>query len=212
MSGLPSPPAPAPQKHPLPIGRLLAGLFLVALGVGWLLDSLDILTIDWDVVLPVALVFVGVTLTVAAVRGESHGGLVALGVVLTVILTIGTVVDIPFGGGIGHRTERPTSLAEAHDAYELSIGKLTLDLTSLPAEHALAVVTIRASVGMGQLVVLVPGDASPAVHASVGMGDAQLFGRDEGGVGVKVDEPGAPGTAYRLDLSVGLGQIQVQRG
>jgi hypothetical protein len=211
MSELPSPPPPIPTERAIPIGRLLAGLFLVALGVGWLLDALDVVTIDWDVVLPVALVLVGITLAVAAMRGESHGGLVALGIVLTVILTVGTAVDIPFGGGIGDRTEQPTSLAEVHDSYELSIGKLTLDLTGLPAEHGVAEVTIRAKVGMGQLVVLVPSDASPAVHASVGMGDAQVFDRDEGGVGVKVDVPGDGGVPYRIDLSVGLGQIQVQR-
>ncbi len=208
MSDLPSPPTSSPARR-LPIGRLLAGLFLVLLGIGWLLDALDVVTIDWDVVLPVALVLVGVTLAAAAVRGESHGGLVALGIVLTVLLTVGTAVDIPLGGGIGDQSERPTSMVDTQGGYEIAVGKLTVDLTQLPATGS-PTATIRARVGIGQLVVLVPDDASPAIHAEVGIGDAQILGREEGGVGVQVDEPGATGAAYRLDLSVGLGQIQVQ--
>ncbi len=210
MSQLPPPPS-APAR-PFPIGRFLAGAFLVVLGIGWLLDAVGAVHLDWDAILPIALILVGVALGVSAWRGKANGGLIALGVVLTVLLTIGTIVNVPFGGGVGDRTERPTSLASVPGRYELSMGKLTIDLTDLQPTAAGEQVTIKARVGLGQLVVLVPVSESPPVHAKVGVGDAQVFDREEGGIGVDLEVPGDQGASYRLELSVGMGQIQVQGG
>jgi len=56
-----SPPAsPLERAHS---GRLVAGLLLVLFGVGWLLEVLDVIDFPWDVLLPVALVLVGVAAT-----------------------------------------------------------------------------------------------------------------------------------------------------
>jgi hypothetical protein len=209
MSELPPPP-PAPARS-FPVGRLLAGAFLVVLGIGWLLETLDVVHLDWDAILPVALILVGLTLGYSAWRGQARGGLIALGIVLTGILTIGTVVDIPFGGGVGDRTERPSSTAAVPGRYELAMGKLTIDLTRLPTQGT-EQITVKARVGLGQLVVLVPESVSPPVHAKVGMGDVQVFDQEEGGIAVDLDVAGEQGASYRLELSVGMGQVQVQRG
>lgn len=210
MSSLPSPPVTPPK--PLPIGRLLVGAFLVLLGIGWLLDAVDVLSVDWDVVLPVGLILVGIALVFSAWRGEGRGGLIALGVVLTVLLTVGTVVHIPLGAGIGDRTERPATLGAVPERYELSIGKLTVDLTRLPSGATMVPTTIRARVGIGQLIVLLPEGVTPPVKARVGVGEAVAGDRRNGGIGVQLDREGSDAAPFRLDLSVGLGQIEVRYG
>jgi hypothetical protein len=214
MSDLP--PAPAPEPRPLPVGRLLVGVFLVLLGVGWLLDALGAVDLDWDLVLPIGLIAVGGALALAGWQGQGRGGLIALGVVLTVVLTIGAVVRVPFGGGVGDRTERPRTIGAIPSRYELAVGKLTVDLTALrwqgepPRE-----IGVESAVGIGQLVVLV-GPRFPCVstHAEAGLGEVVVFGERQSGVSPehRTQEVCAGVPQLKLEASVGLGQVEVRRG
>ncbi len=208
------PPAPPSPPRPLPVGRLLLGLLLVALGAGWLLDAAGALDLDWQVVWPAALIAVGVALTVLAWLGRARGGLVGLGVVLAILLTFGTVVDVPLGGGVGDRTERPTSPSDVPDRYELAIGKLTVDLTGLRSDLALDSVVVDARVGIGELVVLV-GDGFPcvSVRARAGIGEVVVFGERAGGFNPEFRSEAVCLAAplLEVDLSTGLGQVEVRR-
>lgn len=211
------PPAPPSPSRPLPVGRLLIGVVLVALGLGWLLDAIGAVDVDWDVLLPIALIVVGAALLVAAWQGRGRGGLIALGVVLTVILTVATVVRVPLSGGIGDRTERPTTLAATNRPFELSIGKLTVDLRDLswPTGSPPGRISVEAAVGMGQLIVIV-GSATPcvAVHAEAGMGEVVVLGERKSGVSpeYRTDAVCLAAPVLTLELSVGLGQVEVRRG
>jgi hypothetical protein len=198
------------------VGRLLVGVFLVLLGIGWLLDALGAVELDWDLILPVALIAVGGALVLAGWQGQGRGGLIALGVVLTVVLTIGTVVQIPFGGGIGDRTERPRTVGAIPDRYELAMGKLTVDLTDLgwqgetPGE-----IRVEGSVGIGQLVVLVgPDIPCVSTHAEAGLGEVVVFGEREGGISpeYRTEAVCLAAPLLVLEASVGLGQVEVRRG
>ena len=91
-------------------------MILVALGAIWLLDAIGAFDVDWDVLLPVVLIVVGAALVVAAWQGRGRG-LIALGVVITVVLSITTIVRVPLSGGIGDRVERPTSLGATVDPF-----------------------------------------------------------------------------------------------
>jgi hypothetical protein len=189
----------------------MLGVALAALGVVWLLQALDVATIDWDVWLPIAVIAVGGALLVAGFVGRGSGGLVALGIVLTVLLMVSTVVDLPFGGGVGDRAYRP--VAGVDRTFELGIGKLTVDLTSLPPSGVDQ--TIRGHVGIGQLVVVVPRSSFVAdVDTRVGVGDSTVFGVSEGGFDVQYSNPRSStlGKVVFLDLSVGIGQVEVRRG
>jgi hypothetical protein len=213
MSGLPTPPAP-PRPAAVHAGRLLLGLAVAALGVLWLLQALDVTTIDWDLGLPIALIAVGLALLIAGFLGRGSGGLTTLGIVLTVLLAVSTVVDVPLGGGIGDRTYRPETLAGR--TFELGIGKLTLDLSRAgTTTSGLGDVRISAHVGMGQLVVVVP-RSIPCVdtRAKSGIGEVDVFGRNEGGFGADFRPEGVCRAApvLHLDLSVGIGQVEVRRG
>jgi hypothetical protein len=191
------------------------GLVILAVGVGALLQALDVTVGAWKVVLPGALIAVGLGLVVAGMRSErGQGGLIAIGIVLTVLLAAGTAVDIPFEGGVGNRVARPETFAGLRSEYTLSVGQQTIDLTALPlpADRARSV---RARVGIGQLVVIVPRGLLVDVRAHAGIGQVTVFGRENGGF--SVDEGYhpfvPPGAAFlSLDLSVGMGQVDVHYG
>jgi len=216
----PEPAAPPPGGGPR-LGHVILGAILVLIGVGWLLEALDVADVPWRFLLPAALIIVGVALVLGA-RSGSHGGLVAVGVVLTVLViaagAIEALVDIPFAGGVGDKTHRPT--AGVADEYRWGMGKLTIDLRDA---DILAGEEIEASVVLGELIVLVPPDVPLVVTAQAGVGDVVVFGEENGGFqvdllchgtaeevvcgdGVVPDEP-----YLRLDLEVAVGKVEVTR-
>lgn len=208
----------APPVRTFPIGRLVLGLVLVAIGVIWLLGALDVVNFSFLAVLPVALIIVGLALLAMARTGR-HSGLIALGIVLTVILTIASGFDIRLRGGVGDRTERPATLADVKNEYHLSIGQLVIDLRSIQFPEA-ASRTIKASVGMGQLTVRVPAETFVRATAHAGAGQVSLFGREGDGLDVDLSgrAPLPPGFLIGggtpqliLDLTVGLGQVEVSQ-
>lgn len=192
---------PAPPGN----GRLVVGLLLVAGGVLWLLDAIGVFDMRWRYVFPVALVVVGLALLISAPRG-AHGGLIALGIVLSVLVLVGGVLPgVSPVAGVGDRDVRPVTAAEAEN-IGLAIGSLTIDLRDLEEDA-----TVRAGVGMGELIVRVPAGMGLEIRAGAGMGEVVLFGRSESGVAISSTETveGRPGVV--LDLSVGMGKVEVRR-
>ena len=216
MSELPGPPASQPSSSRFHAGRLVLGLVVVVIGVTALLQAAGVADVPWKAVLPGSLIAVGVGLVIAGRRSESgQGGLVAIGIVLTLLLATASVVDVPLEGGVGERTERPTSLSQVKSEYSLAVGQLRLDLTSLPVPLLGSVPPIRARVGVGQLVVELPSEHPAAVRGHAGMGQVTIFGQSDGGFGVDKDVPASSPTgriAFSLDLSVGIGEVLVQHG
>ena len=212
----PTVPAPPPVEPAPPprTGRLIGGVLLILLGAAWLLQALGVVDLRWDVFVPIALIAIGTILVVNARTGASHRGLIALGIVLTVLLSLGTVIAFPFAGGIGDRTERPTTLARAQERFELGIGQLTVDLTDLPTSASSAEpLLVHAKLGIGELVVLVPEGVAVRAEAKAGLGHVQVFDRDEGGLDVElVSEPAGGAPVLDLRLSVSVGEVSVRRG
>jgi hypothetical protein len=209
----------APADRGLPLGRLILGLVLVGIGVIWLLEALDVVNVSFLAVLPAALIVIGIVLVVAARTGR-HSGLIALGVIIAVILTIASSFDIRLRGGVGDRTERPATAADLQREYHLSMGQLTIDLRALNLPDSAGTRKVKATVGMGQLTVRVPNDALLIATGHVGAGQVTIFGRQNSGLDVKISgrAPPPPGLVVIgvipqliFDLSVGLGQIEVTR-
>ena len=221
----PVPPSPREPTRPLPgppapgAGRIVLGLLLVLGGAAWLADALG-LSIPWGLVLPVLLVVVGVALVGLASRGRSSGILVAAGAILTVLLAVGSGGRVPLSGGVGERVERPTSVAELEERYELAVGSLTLDLTGVGEEgSALRNRVVEVRVGVGELVVILPEGWRGTARAEAGIGEVRLLGRSQEGLGPELraveEGPVPPGTAplfVHLEASVGMGQVEVRRG
>jgi hypothetical protein len=206
----PPPPVPTPRRA-LPLGRIDVGLLLVAAGILWLLEALDVSRVPWRVLLPVALIAIGLVL-VAGSRTGRHGGLITVGAILTIVLLVVTSADIRLEGGVGQRTERPTTPAGVSSEYHLSLGQLEIDLRDVAFPNG-SNTEVKATVGVGQLVVRVPSDVGLQIHATAGLGDLEVLGRTSSGgdVELNLDELGLAQAFVRLVLSVGVGQVTVTR-
>lgn len=193
-------------------GQIALGLLLVVAGLVWLLRSIGVFHLSWDLLLPSALILVGAAL-VATARGRDHGGLVFLGVVLTLALVLTSITPINFSGGVGDRTVTPTTAAELRSEYALTVGKQTIDLRQVTFDAGET--RIAASVGIGDLVVRVPDDVAVRATIQIGAGNADVMERRFSGANVdETYESEGYDTASRrllLDLSVGVGNIEVSR-
>ena len=208
----PTGPAPPADRHGPAAATVLVGALLVLVGIGWLLDASGV-EVPWRAVLPAALIAVGLACVAGAFRGRQHA-LMVVGVALTVVLSLAAAadwdLDVPWGGGVGDRTERPSTPA-ALTGYELGVGNLVVDLRQLQVPPGTTVVDAR--VGIGELTVQLPRGVSVAVVASSGLGQVQALGEEEGGCASKLDTTAEAGGDRRLelDLRVGLGQVRVEQ-
>ena len=118
---------------------------------------------------------------------------------------------MPLEGGIADDAFRPENVAEVQPAYHLLGGRLRLDLTALEAGSE--AVTVEARVGVGELYVMVPGDATVQVNGTVQGGQLVLLGREHVGTGLadRVADAAEGGATLVLDLGVGIGSIWVER-
>jgi Cell wall-active antibiotics response 4TMS YvqF len=208
----PAGPAPPADRHGPAAATVLVGALLVLIGIGWLLDAAGV-EVPWRAVLPAALIAVGLACVAGAFRGRQHA-LMVVGVALAVVLSLAAAADwdleIPLGGGVGDRTERPTTPADL-TGYELGVGNLVVDLRQLQVPPGTT--TVQARVGVGELAVEVPQGVSVAVVARSGLGQVQALGQEEGGLASRIDAVSEAGGDRRLelDLRVGLGQVRVER-
>ena len=211
MTTEPIPPAPA-DRHGPAAATVLVGALLVLVGIGWLLDAGGV-GVPWRAVLPAALIAVGLACVAGAFRGRQHA-LMVVGVALTVVLSLAAAadwdLDVPWGGGVGDRTERPTTPADL-TGYELGVGNLVVDLRQLQVPPGTTAVEAR--VGIGELVVEVPQGVSVQVVASSGLGQVQVFGDEDGGIASRIDASSEQGGDRRLELDarVGLGEVRVEQ-
>jgi len=205
----PAPPPPRPEPVTQWAGRLVLGLVLVLFGVGWLLEALDV-DVPWDVVFPAVLIGIGVMLVVSARSGAGQVGLIVAGIAVTVLLVLGTAIDVPFGGGVGDRSVHPTGVRVERE-YERGIGTLTLDLTDLDFDAIDVPFDLRARVGIGELDVIVPEGAAVRVEAHAALGSVRVDGVEEAGIDAELSVP-APGAGpwIRLEASVGIGEVRIE--
>jgi len=161
--------------------------------------------------LALALLVVGVGLCVGGWRGRARW-LMPVGVVLGVALLAASAVDVPLRGGVGDRTYRPRVASDLQSPYRLAAGNLEVDLGGLDLSGTTA--TVTASVGAGDLQVVVPDGAEVIVDAHVGAGTITVFGRQSDGTdtGRHLVEPGREGGG-RLVLTTraGFGDLEVLR-
>ena len=128
------------------------------------------------------------------------------------MLALLLAVSIPYSAGFGRRTEQPAVAADINRTYELAAGKLTVDLSHV--ELPVGVTRTKAKLGIGDLVVRVPLDATVKVDGHAQAGDVNLFGHDDSGTHVHEDvvERVGSGRVLVLDARVGLGKVLVERG
>jgi len=133
-------------------------------------------------------------------------GVLVLAAIAAVIAFASIYVHL--GDGVGDRSYSPATAAVLHDDYRLGTGRLSLDLSSLdlPARTT----TVDAHLGIGDLKVTVPHDATVRVLGHVSWGDTDILGHQENGHNVSSDV-GSAEPQLVIDAHVGVGHILVTR-
>ena len=209
---------PAGPRSPIP-GLTIAGLLIVA-GLLALIARFS----SWDLgprgFIGAALLVVGLGLVAAAFTGgrTARGGLIALGVVLSLALV--AVSTLPWNGvrgGVGDRTFRPSTVAEVRDAYRGGVGDMTVDFSRLDQSISGGPVTTRIEHGVGDVQIVVPRSADVQLTLTSGLGTVQVFDRGsvtEGffpGLGSQSwTDDGEP--EFVLTINAGVGDVEVSRG
>jgi phage shock protein PspC (stress-responsive transcriptional regulator) len=208
---------PAGPRSPVP-GVTIAGL-LILIGVLTLLTNYS----DWDVgprgFLGGMLLIVGAGLVAAAFLGgrSARGGLIALGVVLS--LALAAVSSGPWhdGSGVGDQSFRPATADAVRPSYNGGIGDVTLDLSELDFRSEDQPVRTQIQHGIGDVDVIVPRSADVRVEVENGLGTVDLFGTGTSGdsffPGRGSAEWSDDGRAeIVLQINAGLGDVEVSRG
>lgn len=218
---VPPPVSPADVRGPRSGGFVVA-LLLIGAGAVALVDLLDVASPGFATVVAVGLVTVGLAMVIGAFRGHARW-LALLGFPAIALLLIDDVATVSVDAGVGDRRVlvaedgRPTD-----DDHELAMGSLELDLRDVEGDRS-DPTRVEASVGAGELRVLVPDDMEARVVASVGAGDINAPGIDDNGDGEvdlerrftlerEDDTPEGEGRLVELDLRVDLGEVEVLHG
>lgn len=211
---LPAPPVPprAPRPRPL-LGPLTLAVLLVFTGGAVALDRADLVDVDPAVGLAIALVIVGVALTVTAFVGRARG-LIAVGILLLPFVWWFHAIDLTWWEGIGDERATVERLADLDDEYRFGIGRYIVDLSSLDLDGGEAEVAVGLTVG--ELIVCVPDDFQVVVDADGRIGEVALEGAgtdtvDDGFEPALDERIGDPeGGVLTLDLDIGIGSAKVQ--
>lgn len=206
------PPQPAsPRRRRGGLGALTFGILLIGAGVTGLALASGA-SIEPANAFAVGLLVVGAALVVSTWVGRSFV-LIPLGVVLVVLMSVSTVIDVPITGGIGEKRVHPQSVAELHPEYHHGIGEMRLDLVDVDFARG-SNYEVEATVGIGHLLVRLPRGVTVEIHGHAGAGEVRVL--DDHDEGLRVDRDTTLTAAGEnpphlvLDLQVGVGQVEVQ--
>ncbi len=206
----PSAEATSPNRADRHLPQIVGGGILVLIGVLWLLERSAVIDLSVTAVLGIATTLAGLALMLLARQG-AHGGLIVFGTILALVTLLTAAAPFEgFQGGIGDRTVEITSVDDIRADYNLAMGKLTLDLRQIGDLDATG---LRASVGMGELIVRIPAGAEISVETQVGAGQAEILDRFTDGVGIN-ETYRSPGFSSEdgglgLDLRIFAGKVVV---
>lgn len=200
---------PQPATAPKQRKDRSPGLVVLTLSVAAIAVAITVLVgqategIDWTTYIAIALGVVAVGLLVGTVFGRP-GPLVPVGLLLAVVLTIGSLTP---NGAMGERIYTPGSASEVVGSYEHGVGKLELDLTGVTDASQLTGSTVRVHNGIGETRVIVPRDLNVVVDANLRAGEIRAFDRKVNGTDDELvypaDDPGEPVLTLRIQQTFG---------
>jgi phage shock protein PspC (stress-responsive transcriptional regulator) len=217
VAGGAAPRSAVPAGPRSPVSRItLAGL-LIVVGVLALISRFT----PWDLgprgFLGGALLVVGVGLIASAfVPGRTNrGGLIALGVVLSIALAIASTSPWHFRGGVGDRSYHPLTAADVHPVYDAGVGNTTVDLSAVDLATAATPIRTRIDGGVGNLHVVLPDSADVQVTVDSGLGNVDVLG-SRSADGFYAGTGSAAWTAdgnpeFVLTIDAGIGNVEVDR-
>jgi hypothetical protein len=196
------------------------GAVVVALGVGILLDSANVVDVSVRTLLSICLLITGAGLLVGTWWGRGRW-LVFPGMLLVVALLGINFASVhgmdgrrqrEFNFRVGNQSFTPTTPQDLQSEYRILGGEMTLDLSGLDLQGQRP--RVEAGLGFGQLSVVVPPDTGLRIEARVGAGEIDLLGKHDDGMGIVSTHRTDPTDRglLTLRLSVGTGQISVREG
>ena len=163
--------------------------------------------------LAAAAIGLGALVVVGPVTGHAVGWVAVLGVGVLAALALTLTVRVPLFSGIGDQVEHPVDGGGA----PLPLRARHRRLSPRPAgrEPPGRSHDVKATLGIGNLIVRVPQAVTVEVDGRASAGDVRLLGHDDNGTHVhdRVVETGTmPKRVLVLDARVGLGELKVTRG
>jgi phage shock protein PspC (stress-responsive transcriptional regulator) len=208
--------APSGPRSAVP-GITAAGL-LIVLGVLVLITRIT----GWDLgargFLGAALLVVGLGLVATAFSGGRafRGGLVALGLVLSLALVAASTPRLGhLSGSVGDRSYHPQTAAEVSGSYDAGIGNTTVDLSRVALAGAPTPIRTTVDGGVGNLHVVVPTSADVRVSVDDGLGNVDVLGNGSTD-GFYAGTGSAPWTGdgrpeFVISIDAGVGNVEVDR-
>jgi phage shock protein PspC (stress-responsive transcriptional regulator) len=205
-----------------PVPRVTIAALFILVGALALLTRVAGWNFAPRVFLGTALLVVGLGLVAAAFSHgrRARGGLIALGVVLS-IGSIGASSNIPWhdihGGPVGDRVFSPKTAGLVQPVYRGGVGDMTLDLRGIDVSSLSTPITTQIADGVGDITIEVPADADVHLTVHSGLGSVTAFGQGA------VDDGFFPGTGkgpwvndgkaeFDLIINAGVGDVEVSRG
>jgi phage shock protein PspC (stress-responsive transcriptional regulator) len=185
----------------------------VALGVALVPD------VRWDRAAPFGALLAGALLAVGVRQGRWRALIGPAAVAAIGALGI-AAADVPLQGGIGDRRVATTAAGDPPATQRVAVGDLSVDVGRLEPRAEPA--TIRASVGVGDLTVIVPRGARVDLDARVGRGTLNTIDFESGyDLRARDDDARVPplgnasrpraGLHVRVIATVGVGELAIYR-
>jgi hypothetical protein len=193
-------------------GGVLFGLIVIIAGSLWLLHESGVARVDIGVALAVVLTTIGAVL-VGTLGRASNGGLIALGIALTVILGGTMAIEVDPDTAFGDRVERPLAVGDIQSVYSHTLGSMTLDFSRL--DLPVGTTETESSSSFGSVTIYVPSDVGVRVDAASSFGSVQAFGESADGIDTErvFFSPGYSEAERRLHIEVrsSFGSVEVIR-
>jgi len=206
---LQSPRPPKPPRERSILGRLTIAVGLIVVASMALVEvsnlAVDIQPFHYFAAIIAVL---GAGLLIGAWAGRARW-LIIIGILIMPLLWISMLLPTSWDFSVGTFEHTPTTVEDV-GPYEQGIGQMTIDLAGLSSAELAEIGTIRASLGLGEMVVKVPEDVGVVLRAAVGAGEVLGPFDTVDGVGVNITREFGPGPRVLvLDLEVGAGVIHV---
>lgn len=206
----PQPPPPPPKRRPSSIlGRLTAGVALVAVGAMAVADTANWIDPSLADYLAVVIGVLGVGLLVGSFFGRSVA-LIIVGVLLLPVLFFARFVPLPLNGEFGEIRYQPTAVVEVESEYQLSAGSLHVDLTDVELNGT--TLPVKVEIGAGEILVELPAGTALDIRASVGVGELIVLNTQDAGFGLTRDVTveGDNGKVV-LEVEAGFGSVRIRQ-
>ncbi|MCW3002967.1 MAG: PspC protein [Conexibacter sp.] len=158
-------------------------------------------------------VALGVAMVALSFRYRDARWLALPALVLAIPAGVVSAAGIDMDGGVGDRTYTPATIADLKPGgYRLGAGELDLDLRHMrwPAG---AQVAVKADIGTGHMLLIVPDDVCVQARTHAGLGYVDVLGQTFGGADVD-DRVGTisryAGRRLIVDADVGIGALEIR--